>query len=366
MKYWRGYLVAAIIAAFSWGLKSFAKAHSELVDMVYPYVTRMIQTYLADWSSGVDFCVWQVLLLVLIVLVLASAVMMFLFKWNAVQWGGWVLALVCTVSFANTAIYGLNEHSGALIDDIRLENAEYKYTVSELETAAVFYRDKANALADQVSRNENGDVEYPEFSELTLQAADGFENLTYKRFHSVFAGSTIPVKELDWSRRYTKRGITGIMVPLTGEAAVNPQTPAVIMPYAICREMAKRMCIASDQCANFAAFLSCDANASAEFQYAAYLMAYRYCHAAMKSVADSTQDLSLQNLENGVGTKMQQDLDTCAQFFGRKEKLDESVCDLLVIWHIEKYVLPLLQEEEVAPFDPLDESQVDLTGLVGA
>ena len=365
MKYWRGYLVAAIIAAFSWGLKAFAKGHSELVDMVYPYVTRMIQSYLADWSSGVDFCVWQVLLLVLIVLVLASVVLMFLLKWNAIQWGGWVLALVCTISFANTAIYGLNEHAGTLIDDIRLENAEYKYTVSELEAATVFYRDKANELAEKVSRDETGNVDYPEFDELALQAGDGFKTLTYEQFHSAFAGSTVPVKKLDWSNRFTAKGVTGITVPLTGEAAVNPQTPAVIMPYAMCREMARRMCIAAEDCSNFAAFLSCDANASVEFQYAAYLMAYRYCHAAMKSVEDATGQFSLQKLENEVGTKMQKDLDVCAEFFGRKENLDASVCDLLVVWHIEQYVLPL-QQEEVIPFDPLDESQVDLTGLVGA
>lgn len=364
MKYWRGYLVAAIIAACSWGLKAFAETHTKLVDMVYPYVTRMIQSYLAQWSSGVDFCVWQVLLLVLVVLVLASLVLMFLFKWNVVQWGGWVLALVCAIGFANTAVYGLNESSSMLVEDIRLENTEYKYTLSELEAAAVFYRDKANGLADQVSRDENGDVVYPEFAELNLQAAEGFEILTYEKFHSVFAGSTLPVKALDWSGSFTSRGITGVTVPLTGEAAVNPETPTAIMPYVICREMAKRMCIATEQCANFAAFLSCDSNTAVEFQYAAYLMAYRYCYAAMKSVAEADQQFSLQNLEQGVGSNLQHDLDVCSEFFGKKEKLDESVCDLLVIWHIEQYVLPLMQEEEVAPFDPYDEGVVDLTGLI--
>lgn len=358
MKYWRGYLVAAIIAACSWGLKAFAETHTKLVDMVYPYVTRMIQTYLANWSAGVDFCVWQVLLLVLVVLVLASVVLMLLFKWNAVQWGGWVLALICTVGFVNTAVYGLNEYSGALVEDIHLENVEYKYTISELEAAAIFYRDKANALSEQVSRDANGDVLYPEFSQLAQQAAQGFEKLTYEEFHSVFAGSTLPVKELDWSRRFTARGVTGVTVPLTGEAAVNPETPAVIMPYAMCREMAKRMCIATEQCSNFAAFLSCDANTAVEFQYAAYLMAYRYCYAAMASVADAAQQFSVQKLEQGESSTLQHDLDVCAEFFGKKEKLDESVCDILVIWHIEQYVLPLQQEEEVAPFDPYDEAVV--------
>ena len=358
MKYWRGYLVAAIIAACSWGLKTFAEAHTKLVDMIYPYVTRMIQSYLAQWSSGVDFCVWQVLLLVLVLLVLVSVVLMLLFKWNVVQWGGWVLALVCAISFVNTGIYGLNEYASSLVEDIRLEDVEYKYTVSELEAATVFYRDRANQLAEQVSRDENGNVIYPEFSQLALQAAEGFEKLTYEQCHAVFAGSLLPVKELDWSKRFTAKGITGLTVPLTGEAAVNPETPAVLMPYAMCREMAKRMCIATEQDANFAAFLSCDANSSVEFQYAAYLMAYRYCFAAMESVADASQQISVQNLQNGENANLLRDLEDCADFFGKKEKLDESVCDLLVVWHIQEYVLPLLQEEEVAPFDPYDESVV--------
>ena len=41
------------------------------------------------------------------------------------------------------------------------------------------------------------------------------------------------------------------------------------------------------------------------------------------------------------------------------------VCYLLVGWHIQEYVLPL-HIEEVEPFDPYDETQVDLSGIVNA
>ena len=36
LKYWRGYLVAALLAALTWALTEFAKAHTTLVDMIYP------------------------------------------------------------------------------------------------------------------------------------------------------------------------------------------------------------------------------------------------------------------------------------------------------------------------------------------
>ena len=39
-----------------------------------------------------------------------------------------------------------------------------------------------------------------------------------------------------------------------------------------------------------------------------------------------------------------------------------NVVDLLVSWHIQEYVLPLLKDDVIL-FDPLDENQVDLTGL---
>ena len=42
MKYWRGYLVAAILAAITWALVQFAQAHSLLVDMVYPHMSATL------------------------------------------------------------------------------------------------------------------------------------------------------------------------------------------------------------------------------------------------------------------------------------------------------------------------------------
>ena len=48
MKYWRGYLTAAILAAITWAVKSFAENHRAIIDMVYPYTSRLIQTTLAD------------------------------------------------------------------------------------------------------------------------------------------------------------------------------------------------------------------------------------------------------------------------------------------------------------------------------
>ena len=68
MKYWRGYLTALVFAVITWALMQFGMQFTTLVDMVYPYVIRTLQNMLAQWSSGVDFVVWQMLLLAMVVL----------------------------------------------------------------------------------------------------------------------------------------------------------------------------------------------------------------------------------------------------------------------------------------------------------
>lgn len=377
LKYWRGYLVAAIFALCSWGLIEFAQSHWVLVDMVYPYVTRMIQTFLADWSAGVDFCLWQLILIVMGAAGLASVVMMVIWKWNPIQWFGWIVAAVSIVFFLNTAIYGLNDYAGTLADDLRLEVVDY--TVSELEEAGAFYLEQANDLAGKIDRDGNGEPQFPAFQDMVVLAAKGFENQTYENFNPVFAGTTVPVKELGWSNILSRRGITGITVGLTGEACVNPQTPDLVMPFVICRQMAQRMCITNDQDADFAAFMACDANPMVEFRYSGYLMAYNHCYQSLKAMDTGAAQASAAKLAGMENSNVTRDLESYNASFAAKDEMltvelptdseqdreRPGFADMLVSWYIQEYVLPLQVEEEVL-FDPKDESQVDLSGIANA
>ncbi len=389
MKYWIGYLAAAIIAAITWALTKMGEKFTTLVDMVYPYVTRTVQEILAEWTAGLDFCLWQMLLVAALVLLVVLIVLMIVLKWNPVRCLGWVLAACSLVFMLHTLLYGLNYYAGPLSDDIRLE-MKTDYTVDDLASAASYYREQANALAGQVPRDAQGNVVFDDFSTLALQAENGFNHLVYQNSYPVFAGCTLPVKELGWADMYSSMGITGITMGITGEAAVNPQTPAMGLPFTMCHEMAHRMCIASEGDANFAAFLACQANDSVQFRYSAYFMAYRYCYSALRSASGEAAAAAAARVANGVDPALQHDLDTFSRFFSEKRsetatRVADSandtylkasgdkaglasygqVCDLLVSWHYQTIVLPSITEQEV-PFDPYDESQVDLSGIVNA
>lgn len=384
MRYWFGYLTAGIFAAITWVLMQFGQRFSTLVDMIYPYVIRTLQGMLAEWTSSVDFPVWQVLAVALGVLILASLVLMLILKWNPIQWAGWVLAVFSGLYMLNTMMWGLNYYAGTLAEDMRLEVASYN--LEELTEATLYYRDKANDLAVQIPRDAAGNPDFADFAQLAQQAGDGFHTLTYTNHYSIFAGSVVPVKELGWADLYTSMGVTGVTFGMTGESAVNPNVPDVGLPFAMAHEMAHRMSIAPERDANFAAFLACTANSDPQFQYSGYLMAFRYCYTALTSV-DAQGAVTV---SQGISQQLRGDMAGYTAFFDSRVPTTSSnlassvndaylklsgeeggsdsyaeVCDLLVNWHIQTVVLPSITVED-SPFDPYDETQVDLSGIVNA
>ena len=383
MKYWRGFIVAAALAVLTWALTEFAAAHGALVDMIYPYASRLIQDFLAEWSAQASFCLWQMLAIVLVVALLASIVVMIILKWNFVQWLGWVLSGVCLLWCLHTGIYGLNQYSSPLAEDIRL-TIDPSITTTDLVNATTYFRDKANELAAQVPRNAAGRVQIESFSQVADQAGDGFYNLVYNKNYAVFAGSRTPVKELGWADMYTSMGIAGVTMPLTGEAAVNPQTPAVALPFTICHEMAHRMCIAPERDANLAAYLAATNNSDPVFQYSGYFMAFRYCYNSLASVSTTTASAAASRILEGVDPYLRSDLDHYRAYYAAMQDQkatdfatnvndayiqasgDESgvrsygeVTDLLISWYLQDIYMPLHADDETEDtFDPLNKEDV--------
>lgn len=219
----------------------------------------------------------------------------------------------------------------------------------------------------------------PSLKKLSEQADNGFDHLVYDDYYAVFAGSTAPVKELGMSEFFTSQGQMGYTAAITGEAAVNMDAPGVMLPFAVCREMCYRMCIASQRDKHFGAFLACQANEDLQFQYSGYVMAYRYCLNALpenvastvaaKANAQVTKDAEAWNEFVKVKEPIEFDPDEFINKIAQKEshkktpaEIDLEIVQLLVSWHYEKIVLPSIVEP-VKEFDPYDETMVDLTGL---
>ena len=94
----------------------------------------------------------------------------------------------------------------------------------------------------------------------------------------MFAGSSKPVKRFTLIGDYLLyNGIIGMFMPITGEASVPYHVPTVPLPYTMCHEAAHRLGIASEQEANFCAFLACISSSDERFLYSGYYSAFGYC-----------------------------------------------------------------------------------------
>ena len=378
MKKYMGYFVAAGALLLTLVITALAKRYGELLDAFYPYVTRWGQRILSGISSIFPFTLWQVLAVLLVMLLFFTLGLVIWKKRSLVRWLGWVLAVVSLGWCAHVGIYGLNFYASALSEDIRMDKVQLQQ--ADLENALIYFRDQANTLAETLPRDAGGNLLYDDFDTLAQMAANGYRTLTLEGY-SVFSGSWLPPKKLSWAWAYNAMGICGVSMALTGEASVNPEIPNMSIPFVMCHEMSHRMCIALEDDANFAAFLACQANDDAQFQYSAYYMAYRYCYNALAK-ADPA---ALQQIHNGVNDLFRRDLKFYDAFFAKEKNQTATnvantannayiqasgdkngtasygmVATQLTTWYLRQVQL---EENEESKFDPTDKDYI--SGIIG-
>lgn len=375
LKKYAGYIVAGAGLLFTAIITFFAKQYGDLLDAFFPYFSRTIQKILSTISAPFPFLLWQALVVGLILLLLVSLILVILRKRSFIRWLGWVLATASLLWTFHTGIHGLNFYASPLAEDLRMDMKQI--TQEDLTQALIYFRDQANALAESLPRDADGNLLYDDFDMLAENASSGYEFLQKSKGYSVFAGDTSPVKKLGWKKMYTAMGICGVTMAVTGEAAVNPDIPNMSIPFVMCHEMAHRMAIASEDDANFAAFLACQANADPQFQYSAYYMAYRYCINALGGESASRihkeanslfrRDLRFydeffnQNQSQTATNVANAANNTYIQASGDKNgvKSYNMVVTQLVNW----YLLETAQPDNAPEFDPTDKDYIN--GIIG-
>ena len=143
------------------------------------------------------------------------------------------------------------------------------HSVEELEAVTADFARKASELACQVERDEQGHfaLSKPEC------IARGVH--VYDRLVEEYAFLDIPcvkAKPLMCSRLQSILGFTGIYFPFTGEANVNVDAPACLLPATIAHEMAHQRMVAAEEEANFVGIAACVTGEDVTFAYSGYLM----------------------------------------------------------------------------------------------
>ncbi len=141
--------------------------------------------------------------------------------------------------------------------------------VEELIRVARLFGEKAGELSVQIPRDAEGhfDVSRQDCLERGVSVYDGLvEEFAFLDIPAVRA------KPLLCSRLQSILGFTGIYFPFTGEANVNVDAPACLLPATIAHEMAHQRMVAAEEEANFVGIAACITCKDPVFQYSGYLM----------------------------------------------------------------------------------------------
>lgn len=144
-------------------------------------------------------------------------------------------------------------------------------SAGELKTVTAYFTKLANEYGALVSRDENG-VFNEELGPVFERSSTLYENVQEK--FPCLEYSPRRAKPFMFSKIMSYINFTGFFFPFTGEANINTDSPACLVPSTIAHELAHQRGVAKEQEANFAAVLASLESGDAVYSYSASLLAY--------------------------------------------------------------------------------------------
>lgn len=174
------------------------------------------------------------------------------------------------------------------------------YSVEELAAVTEHFARQAAALAPQVPRDGEG-----HFAEDLSQCFDRGPEI-YRDIVREFPSldiKAVRAKPLLCSRLQSILGFTGVYFPFTGEANVNVDAPACLVPATIAHEMSHQRMVASELEANFVGIAACTSCGDVTFRYSGYLMGLiNLCNALYSVSPDAWYDIEARTFTPELST----------------------------------------------------------------
>lgn len=283
----------------------------------YRAFSKGVEGALAAVAAVAPFSLWDFLGVGLAAAAIIVLVFCIVKKRSVGKWAATVALVIAALLAFLVGSWGLNHYAPPLSQELGMEVGEY--SADELEAATSYYLEKAASLAQQVPREDDMTLARQDFAELAAIAGESYVGLAGE--YPLFKGSTAPVKELVLAGdALLYSGHTGIFMPLTGEANVPANCATAEMPFTMCHEAAHRLGIASEQEANFCAFLACMRNEDARFAYAGYYSAFCYC---LKALVANYPERAQELVDEAIGETVDPD---DAKTYGARLVLYDRAC----------------------------------------
>lgn len=274
-------IAAACMIAATGILYILANIFGDSFFSVYRPFSRRISGILGNIFSFLPISVAELLLYCTVVffaahLIISSVHGIIKRSWRPLLSFGvsWLFAAVVICFFFQT-VWGMNYIATPRLEEqLGLEVRERPE--QDLIDTCRWLAEQVREDALSVPRKADGSVDGGGFDELKKGAREAMKALGGQ--NPVFAGiGDAAPKQILNSISFSYLGITGIYSPFTGESNVNTLAVDAMLPYTMLHEMAHRGNYASEDDANFVAYLACRASSDAVFRYSGSMSALFYC-----------------------------------------------------------------------------------------
>ena len=180
-----------------------------------------------------------------------------------------VINTVGTVYLLVGIFWGANYYA----DDIETKTGIYvaPSSVELLAETTSYFAQQASVAAVGIKRDEQL-LFSADLDEIFAESADIYTNISAE--FPFLAGKQIAAKPMFFSKIMSIISYSGFFFPFTGEANINTDSPACMIPVTIAHELAHQRGIASEDEANFAAILACVDTEYPEYIYSGYLLGF--------------------------------------------------------------------------------------------
>ncbi len=268
---------------------------------VYPYIKYAIQSVTRHVRFSIAECILCALclgiaiwLLSCIVRLLSKRLRLWGFLSALLSWcivGGVLLNAFCLTWGFNYFRIPLKTRMGQDTSE-NSEEALYELTAWLAENAAALRDTAVIEDAQGVFTLQNGRDAVID----ALPAAYG----ALSRREPIFAGTVSRAKSVMYSEGLSWAGISGIYIGLTAEPNINVSQPDLLLPHAAAHEMAHQLGIASEDEAEFAAFLACLCSEQADVRYAGLMQALIVCGNALYDVSPTRHKELVETYSDGM------------------------------------------------------------------
>lgn len=273
----QGKLIAIICLGVIWALAAVLRGWTAGMDFLVTYITAPLRQGIAWICSFLPFSaaelIWAVTILGGIIFVVKSIVELVKARGRraavAVR-----KALVCVVfllawAVGFTVLLGAQFYTTPFEEKAGLKAQEI--SVQQLADTMQYFADKLNETALLVPRDKNG-VFAAKKADIIAQSMDIYDALEQQ--YPFLAAPHYRPKSLFTSRLFSYIDFTGFYFPFTGEANVNTDAPACLLPATIAHEQAHQHSISPEQTCNLLAVLACVTSGNSLYEYSGYLMGY--------------------------------------------------------------------------------------------